>query len=578
MTARSSAGWSWARLVRGAASVTAYALIGVALARLAVAIDSQPTLVREALQVGLQTLSLDNPGRHPAVLPAASEKLQSQPAPVSTKPPEEPSLSLAAQGNPASTRPLVLWEYRLPSWGEVVFKPDGTPVATGNNRFEEAVAAAVQEFQERNPQIDVKVVWFAEGEVISELARAATGAAELPDLVALPGATIAHPQAMALARFLPATPNDLPVVRQAVRLAAGAARSFSGEEGPWVVPRWLEWQAWVGSQTLWQKLGLDSERVIRSGWQWRDVTEAVRKSVGSGSTSGGSARAGVYLFPTAWMFAGLLTASDRPIPYTWQAGATSRWLTELRSGSADNERVELRWDEKFLYQLAQTWQEWTRQARPRPYSNSTVSGWLVAANAGALVVGGPVGPTLTKYLAGRLIGPARDTQPAAKLLFLPVPTPAAGVGAVVPVRISGYQILAGGKFNTSSGQTRDTNSQPDSNRIRLAAELALILARHVGAWAVREYGFLPVDAGSAGDPRAVPSYAPAGLAALLQAPPRLAAGPLLPPAYAQAMDQALDELARSAPELAAGRSDPATVTERLLRILQTPTVEARPAD
>lgn len=574
-------GWgTFFRVVQSAASIAAHALIGIALARLAVAIDSRPALVREALQVGLRTLAVDDRGRQPTVLPVASEKLKPPEGQALTPPLPQPSPPVPAEREQV-TNPLVLWEYRLPSWGEVVYTPAGTPVTTGTTRLQETVAAAIQEFQERNPRVEVKVVWLAEGEILPELARAAAGAGELPDVVALPGALIAHPRAVPLTRFVPENPNYLPVVRQAERLAAGSAGSFTGEDGPWVIPRWLEWQTWVGSQVLWQKLGLDSARIIRSGWQWSDVTEIVQKFLGAKSSGGGNARAGVYLFPTAWMFTGLLLASDHPTPYVWPAENTSSWNSYLRSAPADGKRVELCWDDKFLYRLVKTWQEWTRQAGPQPYGNDALAGWLITAQAGALLIGGPIGPTLAKYLAA---GPAgqpgsggqQGTPPDAKLLFFPIPAPVAGAGAVLPVRLSAYQVFATSKVHPGSGA--QTGSQSDADRIRLAAELGLILARRVGAWAGCEFGLLPVDTASPGPRLAAPSCAPAGLAVLLQAAPRLVAQPLLPPAFAQTMEQALEELARSAPELAAGRTDPTAVTRRLLDILQAPLDSVLSAD
>lgn len=592
--------WPWTRLAWGGARVAAYVLLGIALSRLAVAIDSQPTLIREALQVGLETLAVgDLSGRY-SVLPAASWRLQNRPQPEQQEPTAEPRGGQATEiedpvpspgseqkplssgtGGPGNVERLILWEYTLPSWGEVAYTPSGTPVASTAGEFQETVAAAIQEFQERYPQVEVEVTWLNEGQVLPELARAAAGAGELPDLVALSEATIAHARASSLAKLIPQSVKFSPAALQGQRLEAGAARSFAGGDGPWVIPRWLEWQAWVGSKAIWQKLGLDTDGVIRSGWQWADVTQAIHKSLGGRSTRGSKGSSGVYLFPTAWTFTGLLLASERPTPYAWPAtSGTDRWRLSGRSWLAGGESVELRWDVEFLNRVAGVWQEWTSSGGPQPYNNTAMAGWLTAAGRGELVVGGPVSPTLVKYLfdgpIGRRAGTGQESDTAttarnSNLLFLPVPTSAAGAGSVLPVRLSGYQVLTG------TGKTPNT----DSDRVRLAAELGLVLAHRVQAWAVRKQGFLPVEVEvtSAGYPKTVlAAYHPGELSALLQASPRQAVQPLLPPDYAKAKEQALEELVRSAPELTAGRAEPFSVAEHMREILQAPLLPSASSD
>lgn len=529
-------------LVFGGARLAVYVVLGLALARMAVALDENPSLVRQAWINGLQTLGFRLPGAAPPVVPAASSELQPRPRP---DPRPRPEQAEPADGTGDTNRiTLHLWEYRLPELGRAPGRwasllPPGGQVPGDQARV---VEAATSEFRERYPQVEVAVTWLSENEITAELSSAAAQGKPLPDLVALPRGRLISERATAITTL---RGGWFGPVENAICLPEWALADLPAASGagPWLIPRWMEWQGWLVSPRLWQQAGLPLDEVRTSGWSRKQALAWARKARAAAAGSSPDRPATLFLFPTASAWEGLLLAGGHPRPYEPSARGP-----------------QVAWPEEVLQDILGSWRDWLQAAGPRPFSSNALSDWTARAAQGKLFAAGPAGPLVYRLLQPAANRTDQDEAPA----LVPVPGDAR---PGYPAFVSGYQVLS---HRTPSEKEQEA---AESERVRLSTELGLLLASRTGQWAQREWGFLPVAPGARASPSPVAGEGAdshrAGLAPFLQ-PQGAIVRNLLPFRLAEAVDAMLRELERYAPDLARGNLSPGEVAQRAEILLLSP--------
>ncbi|MBE3583432.1 MAG: extracellular solute-binding protein [Limnochordaceae bacterium] len=485
------------RLLHGAE----FLLLGLLLGYAAVALNDQPDLLSRQLHRALTVLGLPTgPQAVPVTTSGRPVSWFLWPGSSTDRPGTEapkvsfplPGASVASPPAPSvsseqarALSPLVVWEYRVP-----------TPGQSPARSQQEVVQAAIEEFRERYPQVEVTVRWWNEADLVQNLRQALAGPkAELPDVAALPSPLLGLDGPLRLSSALTTELNShlLPTVWPAIALPAYGKRAAA-----WMIPRWIEGRFWITSRPFWQKAGMDLAAVVQTGWTYDQVVTFLRRAVGSSGAR--SVRPPVLqLGFSADSWEAFLTAARVPSPYGWKEPTLDAPIPAP---------AELLWSAPVLQKILSAWKAWwdrlypdpQRQTMARDAFRQEVFQWLPNLREGRPLLAGPVRPAAVRAFLRPFVFTEWAGETEQPSLASPV-TPASaggnsgmggsGPSALAIVPIAGPQTPAPQPASVSGYVLFSRATGSATLRSQLAQELALLLARRTARWGAQEFAFVP---------------------------------------------------------------------------------------